>query len=264
MGRRSRSVIVVGIAALALQVVPVGPAAPTSPPAPEECARGYVLDGWGGIHPFHSPYSPAPPPITVGAYTPGRDVWVQLVAAPDGSASGRMTARAATAGYHAAGVTPPAFRAPEAVPPEVRRWYFSNPATPTDTSARLYGSGFWQLVVDGSTSFTDILWFERDLARAWNRGLLLDAFGGLHPSAVPGISRAGPASTSGGPYWPGWDIARGIAVLPGNAGGYVLDGWGGLHPFSVAGRPAPPAVTSGPYWSGWDIARDVVLLPCAA
>jgi hypothetical protein len=61
---------------------------------------------------------------------------------------------------------------------------------------------------------------------------------------------------AGIPYWKGWDIARGIAVLPDRSGGYILDGWGGIHPFGAA-RP----VTGNPYWRGWDIARDIHLSP---
>ena len=58
-------------------------------------------------------------------------------------------------------------------------------------------------------------------------------------------------------YWPGWNIARSIALLPDGTGGYVLDGWGGLHPFGNANP------VSGTYWPGWDIARQVVLAPWA-
>jgi hypothetical protein len=54
-------------------------------------------------------------------------------------------------------------------------------------------------------------------------------------------------------YWSGWDIARGVWLLPGSAtAGYTIDGWGGLHQFGGA-----PAVVSQSYWSGRDIARSV-------
>ncbi len=56
--------------------------------------------------------------------------------------------------------------------------------------------------------------------------------------------------------WPGWDIARGIAVRQGARGGYILDGWGGIH--SVG--KAPPLQASA-YWPGWDIARAIALRP---
>ena len=64
-------------------------------------------------------------------------------------------------------------------------------------------------------------------------GWVLDGWGGLH--------RFGSApAVTGGAYWPGWDIARGVGVNDSGPGGWVLDGWGGLHPFGGA-----PAVTGG-------------------
>jgi hypothetical protein len=74
----------------------------------------------------------------------------------------------------------------------------------------------------------------------------------LSPTPLP--------AARGASYWPGWDIARGVALLPDESGGYVLDGFGALHPFGAVGS-APPPVVEGPYWPGWDIARGVALLP---
>jgi outer membrane protein assembly factor BamB len=87
-------------------------------------------------------------------------------------------------------------------------------------------------------------------------GYVLDAFGGLHPyGGAPALRTSA--------YWPGWDIARGIAVLRDNTGrptgGYVLDGFGGIHPYGSA-RP----VAGTGYWPGWDIARAIVTDPCDA
>ena len=88
-------------------------------------------------------------------------------------------------------------------------------------------------------------------------GYVVDAYGGIHAFRIGASSPLPPAAT-GGPYWSGWDIVRGITVSS-NGGGYVLDGYGGLHPFgSGAGAPAG-ATHDGPYWSGFDIARGVVL-----
>ena len=85
-------------------------------------------------------------------------------------------------------------------------------------------------------------------ARPGGGAYVLDLYGGVH-------TIGGAPTATGAPYWYGWGIARGIAVLPDGRGGYVLDGWGGLHPFGTA------TGIRGPYWHGWDIARDVVLLP---
>jgi hypothetical protein len=89
-------------------------------------------------------------------------------------------------------------------------------------------------------------------------GVTVDGWGGIHEWGVNGpiTSRA----VEGAPYWPDWDIARGIAVTCNGEGGYVLDGWGGLHPFAFGSNPMPPPVTTPPtYWPGWDIARGVTL-----
>lgn len=92
-------------------------------------------------------------------------------------------------------------------------------------------------------------------------GVLADAFGGLHPLRVAGHL---PLETpSGGPYWPGWDIVRGVALSRDGAGGLVLDGWGGVHQFRMGENGTAPSVVpqSPAYWPGWDIARGIALLP---
>jgi hypothetical protein len=91
------------------------------------------------------------------------------------------------------------------------------------------------------------------LASGGASGYLLDGWGGIHPFASNGSSP--PPALAGGPYFPGFDIARALALRPAG-GAYLLDGWGGIH--AVGGAPA---VSGGPYWRGWDIARDLVLLP---
>lgn len=99
-----------------------------------------------------------------------------------------------------------------------------------------------------------------------SEGIVLDAWGGLHVFTY-GSTPAKITSFGGAPYWPGWDIARGVALRNTNLttctafGGYTLDAWGGLHPFGIDGAGAPAKPTDGPYWKGWDIARDVVLVP---
>lgn len=88
-------------------------------------------------------------------------------------------------------------------------------------------------------------------------GYIVDLFGGIHRFRI-GLSSPLPPAPTGGPYWLGWDIARGITVGS-NGGGYVIDGYGGMHAFG-AGSAAPPGITrDGPYWSGYDIARGAVL-----
>ena len=81
-------------------------------------------------------------------------------------------------------------------------------------------------------------------------GYLLDGDGGVHAfGGAPAVN------TTGAPYWPGWDIARALTVLPDASGGWILDGWGGIHNFGSAPPLPLPA-----YWANWDIARDLVVL----
>lgn len=82
-------------------------------------------------------------------------------------------------------------------------------------------------------------------------GVVLDGFGGVHPfggfSLAPGVDP---------PYWPGWDIARAVQVLPDGSGGWTLDGWGHIHAWGAA-----PSISTDIGWPGWDIARAFVVLP---
>lgn len=59
---------------------------------------------------------------------------------------------------------------------------------------------------------------------------------------------------SDGPYWKGWDIARGATIK--GSKGFLVDGSGSLHKLGGAS-----SVTGGPYWPGWDIARGVDAKP---
>jgi uncharacterized delta-60 repeat protein len=88
-------------------------------------------------------------------------------------------------------------------------------------------------------------------------GFIVDGYGGLHAYGMGGMAL--PPVASGGPYWRGWDIVRGLAVS-GTVGGLVLDGWGVLHPIDIDGHVSA-RVTGGAYWPGRDIARGVALLP---
>ena len=88
-------------------------------------------------------------------------------------------------------------------------------------------------------------------------GVTLDGFGGLHPFTI-GPSSALPRIV-GAPYWKGWDIARGFALLPDGTGGYTIDVQGGLHPFAVGPtNPIAPPTSGAAHWS-WPIARNLGL-----
>ena len=92
------------------------------------------------------------------------------------------------------------------------------------------------------------------------QGVVVDAFGGIHGWSAGCITK--PSGFVGAPYWLGWDIVRGIAILPGNRG-LVVDGYGGAHAFTFgdAASSTRPVIRGTPYWLGWDIVRGVAVVP---
>ena len=126
---------------------------------------------------------------------------------------------------------------------------------PVATIGAPYWPG-WDIVRGVATHSTTFDGSGEGPQNGW--GVVADGWGGLHPFALELSPIPAPTHVA---YWVGWDIVRGVALLPDGTGGYTLDGWGGLHPFGVGSHAPPPAVTSGPYWSGWDIARGVDIAP---
>ena len=182
---------------------------------------GYVLDGYGGIHPFAIGSNPMPAGTSGGPYWNGWDIARGLVLLPNGTGGYVLD------GY--GGIHPFATG--------------SNPM-PAGTSGGPYWNG-WDIA--------------RGLVLLPNGtgGYVLDGYGGIHPFATG--SNPMPAGTSGGPYWNGWDIARGLVLLPNGTGGYVLDGYGGIHPFAIGSNPAPPGISPGAYYGGWDVMDGLAL-----
>ena len=82
-------------------------------------------------------------------------------------------------------------------------------------------------------------------------GFVLDGYGALHHVGVPSAVPVGPQAR-----WNGFDIARGVALLPDTSGGFVLDGYGGVHGFAL-GSGAPQLNFStfmGGLANPWDLA----------
>ncbi len=129
------------------------------------------------------------------------------------------------------------------------------------TEPNLAPPGWYMLnVVDANGVPSVSRWVHlQGQAPAPDGGYVLDGFGGLHPFSLAG----GPAAPGGvrGPYWPGWDIARGVTRRPDGQTGYIVDGFGGIHSFATGAAGLPPQVRGNPYWVGWDIARGIAMLP---
>jgi hypothetical protein len=184
------------------------------PPRP-----GYVLDGYGGLHPL--PMGGRAPGVPHdGPYWYGWDIARDVVVLPDGTGGYVLDG---WGGLHPFGIG-------------------ANPAPPVPVDAP-YWPG-WDIArgvgvtADGTG------------------GYVLDGWGGLHPFTVPGANHRRPARLNG-PYWTGRDIARAVTLGPGGSG-VLLDGWGGLHTVGSSVDVTVPGPADGPYWPGYDIARGLV------
>lgn len=193
---------------------------------------GYLLDGFGGIHPvggasaLSSPggYWPGwdiardlsldstgrgfkldgfggihpvggAPSIRAGGYWPGWDIATSIATLPGAQGAYVLDG---FGGIHAAGAAP-------------------------KVSATAYWPG-WRIAKDIQVNPTTP-----------TGGYVLDGFGSLHPFGTAlsvRISR----------YWNG-DLARSFVFLPDGTGGYVIDANGGLSPFAVGNHAMPPART---------------------
>lgn len=236
---------------------------------------GYVLDGWGGVQPFGGAPSLSGAPYWAGRdVARGLDVHLDSNGNPDGGATLDATGRIFSFGTY-----PYALNS-SAVYPNRSAFQALH-----DVGGHVYAVGRFGAVVEEtsgipmSPSWSGYTDFGQDDAvrdvvlvgagggsgppplstmaqYAWRAelgprgGVTLDGFGGLHPFG--GL----PLNTSGAPYWPNWDVARAVTIIPDASGGWVLDGWGGVHPFGAA-----PFLTGTPFWNGWDIARGLVVNP---
>ena len=137
---------------------------------------GYEVDGYGGIHPFKLGTNSAPPAVFGNPYWGGQDMARGISITPDGK-GGFVSDRTG------------------------KLWPFkigsggTAPATPNGvaiiSATSVQGVS---IMFDGTGGYT------------------VDGWGGAHPFGIGTF--APPPSTSGGPYWPGWDIARDIALMP--------------------------------------------------
>ncbi len=165
---------------------------------------GYVVDLFGGIHPFSiGRQRPAPAAPLGGPYWPGWNIVRGIAAKSDGAGGYVLDAYGALHSFHT-GTNPQ--------PAQI----VNGPYWPGWDIARSVA-----LMPDG------------------NRGYILDGFGGVHRFTTPGHSL--PPALNHTAYWPGWDIARGISILGDGTGGYIVDAYGGVHPFGIGTHPPPPS-----------------------
>jgi hypothetical protein len=187
---------------------------------------GFVLDGWGGVHPWGTgSISPVQP--SGFAYFAGFDIARDIVLTSTSNA-------AASSGYTLDG------------------WGGIHPfgGAPAIAAGAAYFKGFD--IAKRIVLFAD-----------GKGGYVLDGWGGIHPFATGTNSM--PAAMVGFGYFQGFNIARDFQLIPGStetsAQGFTLDGYGGLHPTSTSGTVKPTTPTDRPYFAGFDIARAVRLAP---
>ena len=245
---------------------------------------GYVLDAYGGLHPFGAATS-----VNVSVYWPGWDIARGVVVRADGKSGYVLDG---WGGLHPFGNAPSVTVSGYWPYWDIARAVMLRPDGVSGYVLDAYGA----LHPFGGAPNVSITayWGGWDIARAAflvndgsnpsvpaNSGWVLDGYGGLHP-----FGGAPAANFAQYPYFPGHDVARGVAYQsltdtgvtvtgpsapgvfhvapparavayrPGTTGGYVLDGWGGLTAFGgAAALPANPSA----YWPEWDIARGLAL-----
>lgn len=207
---------------------------------------GLLLDGWGGLHPYGDASA-----VTASGYWPGWDIARGVAGQPRGAGGLVLDG---WGGLHRYGGGPAASGGPY--------W----PGWDIARGLALFADGTGGLVLDGlgalhpfttagvapAPATVSAYWPNWDIARAvalfagstsqHYAGYVLDGWGGLHSFASQGDPQ--PAAVTAGSYWPGWDIARAVTLVPGAAAprpsGYVVEGYGGFHPFggaSLLGQP---------------------------
>ncbi len=211
---------------------------------------GYVLDDWGGLHPFGGA-----PTVRVSGYWVGQDYARGLVLRADGvsgyvlDAWGGLHPFGGAPAVHATGYWP----GEDVVKGVVLR---------ADGQSGYVLDDFGGVHPFGVNGDIPPVPHVTGYWRGWNiargitldedgqGGYVLDGWGGLHP-----FGNAPPVTETG--YWRGWDIARSLVVLPGPLHmGYVLDGWGGLHSFGGAPQVSVPP---GGYFAGHDAEHAITL-----
>ncbi len=258
--------------------VAMGAAPPPPPPPPPPTypvkARGFVLDGYGGLHGFRTATSTGTTPVaTDGPYWLGWDIARGVDMFPSILQAGYIVD--GWGGLHLFSAGAPPFTPPTiGGAPYWQGWDIARDVAllrdgkggfVLDGFGGLHGFSIGNNLVPVASGAP--YWLGWDIARgvtmlADGTGYVVDGFGGIHPFTTNATT---PAATQLGPYWPGFNIAQGVTVLRDASegiGGYVLDGYGGLSGFDIAGNggtdvPGPPI--DGPYWLGWNIARGVAI-----
>jgi hypothetical protein len=142
---------------------------------PDE-SGGYIVDGFGGLHPFGIGTGAIPPAAVGAPFWLGQDYATGVVITADGKSGYVLDRTGALHGFKVGGAG--------LLPPAVGGLFSSS--TP-----RVQGVS----LIPGAAA-----------------GYTVDGFGGLHPFALP--SGTPPPAAVNAASWPGWDIARDVGLTP--------------------------------------------------
>lgn len=202
-------------------------------PAPPECrTSGYLVDGYGGVHPLGNA-----PALGSRGYWPGWNIVRDLSLTPDGKGGQKLD------GF--GGLWPVGNAPTLRVSGYWRGWDVARAVAVTPDGKGAYVlDAFGGIHAAGNAPgrSPSSYWSGWPVARDivvdptnGTRGYVLDAFGGLHPfGGMP------PAYLSA--YWKGRDVASSVTLKADGRGGYVTTRDGGVHPFAVVPAAMPPAV----------------------
>ena len=196
-------------------------------PGPNAPQSGFVLDGWGGLHPYGAP-GLAVTPSMPGPYWNGWDIARDFAFLPDGTGGFVLDG---WGGLHQ-------FRVNGNTAPLVAQGAYYHPYQDIAKKVVIFPDG--------------------------KGGYVLNAGGGIYTFGINGPAPAAATHLATTGFWPGQSVARDIELIPGNGGysGYVLDKSGALHPFhSTTDGSTMPVNIATAYWAGKDQARSAFFLP---
>lgn len=200
---------------------------------------GYTVDGFGGLHRFGTNLA-AVPAVSGSGYFNGFDIARGIALDPADAGGARGYVVDGWGGIHPFGGAPAVSTSGYSPGQDVVKGIVVNAPTieyPHVTGYTVTNRGRITPFAEVGKALPPVPLgpsFGFDIARGitlsgFGRGYVLDGFGGLH-------AFGGAPAPTGGPYWAGYDIARGIVFDQSMAVGYVVDGRGGLHSFNQAPR----------------------------
>ncbi|MGZ4676692.1 MAG: PKD domain-containing protein [Acidimicrobiia bacterium] len=183
---------------------------------------GYVLDGWGGVHSFRIGNGATPPGVTKNAYWSGWDIARGMAILPNGKGGymvdgygGIHTFALGSNSSPAAAVGGPYWQGQD-MARGIMLTRDGKGGYVVDRTGKLYpfkvgNSGTMPPTANNVAIVSAVSMQGGAVIADGTGGFTVDGFGGTHGFGIGAIGP--PPAVTQGPYWPGWDIARDIALL---------------------------------------------------